>query len=303
MTPKVKGYICGVAAAICYGTNPLGALPLAKLGVDVNTIVFWRYALAALLLLPVLLYRGVSLRVSRRQLAVVGSLGILFGLSSLTLYESFNYMDAGIACTILFVYPIMVAVIMGGLFHEHIGTPTMLSICLALCGIFLLNDPFGSGASLSGTGIILVLVSSLTYAIYMVAVNRAHLGMGTLLLTFYVLCFCAITAACGAFAGGYLPRVDLTAEIWGWELMLAILPTFLSILLINVSLVEIGSTPTAILGALEPLTAVVIGITIFGEAFTFSLASGIVVVLCAVILVILAKSREKTPAPSGCRKN
>ena len=177
MSPKIKGYICGVAAAICYGTNPLGALPLKSMGVDVGTTIFWRFALAALLLLPVLLWRGVSLRVTRRQLAVVAPLGVMFGLSSLTLYESFHYMDAGIACTILFVYPIMVAVIMGGLFHEHIGTPTILSICLALCGIFLLNDPFGSGASLSGTGVTLVLVSSLTYAVYMVAVNRAHLKM------------------------------------------------------------------------------------------------------------------------------
>jgi len=295
MSPKIKGYICGVAAAICYGMNPLGALPLKSMGVDVSTTIFWRFTLAALLLLPVLLWRHVPLRVTRRQLAVVAPLGVIFGLSSLTLYESFHYMDAGIACTILFVYPIMVAVIMGGLFHEHIGTPTILSICLALCGIFLLNDPFGSGASLSGTGVTLVLVSSLTYAVYMVAVNRAHLKMGALQLTFYVLCICALTAAAGAFAGGHLPRIDLTFEMWGWELMLAMAPTFLSILLINVALVLIGSTPTAILGALEPLTAVIIGIAVFGEALTFSLALGIILVLSAVILVILAKSRPRRP--------
>lgn len=117
--------------------------------------------------------------------------------------------------------------------------------------------------------------------------------MGALQLTFYVLCICALTAAAGAFAGGHLPRIDLTLEMWGWELMLAVAPTFLSILLINVALVLIGSTPTAILGALEPLTAVIIGIAVFDEALTFSLALGIILVLSAVILVILAKSRPR----------
>ncbi len=290
MSPKVKGYVCGVVAAVCYGTNPLGALPLGRLGIEVHTMIFWRFALAVLLLGAFMLCRGISLKVTKGQLAKLAPLGVMFGLSSLTLYESFNYMDAGIACTILFVYPIMVAMIMGGLFHERIGAATIVAIAVALTGIFLLNDPLGGSASLSSVGVVLVMVSSLTYALYMVVVNRVHIELGALSLTFYVLCFCALTAGAYGLATGSLPQVVMPAEAWGWELMLAVVPTFMSVLLINVALKIIGSTPTAILGALEPLTAVVIGISVFGEALTTSLVCGIVLILGAVILVILSKS-------------
>lgn len=51
---------------------------------------------------------------------------------------SYNYMDAGIASTILFVYPVMVAVIMGIFFKEKISAITVFSILLALSGIALL---------------------------------------------------------------------------------------------------------------------------------------------------------------------
>ena len=50
--------------------------------------------------------------------------------------------------------------------------------------------------------------------------------------------------------------------------MLALIPTVVSLVLMTVAVHAIGSTPTAVMGALEPLTAVVIGVTIFGELFT-----------------------------------
>jgi drug/metabolite transporter (DMT)-like permease len=52
---------------------------------------------------------------------------------------------------------------------------------------------------------------------------------------------------------------------------------------------EVGATPTAIMGALEPLTAVAIGVLVFGELFTIKLAVGIVLILSAVLLIVLGK--------------
>ena len=130
---------------------------------------------------------------------MLGLLGVMFAVSSLTLFMSFHYMDAGIASTLLFVYPVMVAVIMAIFFRERISLVTVLSISLALCGIALLYRGEG-GAVLNTAGVVLVMASSLSYALYIVVVNRASLNMSSVKLTFYVLLFGVAVLSRPAFA-------------------------------------------------------------------------------------------------------
>lgn len=290
MSVKTKGVICGVIATVSYGTNPLGALSLYEEGYHVNTVLFYRYGLAALILLFMLLARKESLRISKGELKVVALLGLLFASSSLTLFTSFHYMDAGIASTLLFVYPIMVALLMAIFFKEKISIITWLSISLALTGITLLYDG-GGNSNLSSIGVVLVLISSLTYAIYIIVVNKAELNFSALKLTFYVLIFCILTTVGYSIAGGGMPIQLLTSEsAWGYSFMLAIVPTVISLIAMTLAVHAIGSTPTAIMGALEPLTAVIIGVTMFGKSLSINLIVGILLILGAVILIIVGKS-------------
>ena len=231
-----------------------------------------------------------SFGVDRKQLGTTCVLGILFGISSVSLFSSFYYMDAGVASTLLFVYPIMVAVIMAAFFHEKVSIATIFSIGLALAGIALLYKG-EDGTSLSGIGVMLVMLSSLSYAIYIVLVNRSSLGMPALKLTFYVLIFCILTiSAFSLFSENGRLQMLTTPSMWGFASILALGPTVISLIMMTLSVKYIGSTPTAIMGALEPLTAVMIGVTIFGETFTARLAIGITMILMAVILIIAAKS-------------
>ena len=186
MTPKIKGSICGILAAISYGTNPLGALNLYADGMNANSVIFYRYGLATAILAAIMLVQKKSFAVTRRELLVLTALGVLMAASSLSLYCSFNYMDAGIASTILFVYPVMVAVMMALFFKERVTLVTALSIVLALLGISMLYKG-GDGAALSTVGVILVMISSLTYAVYIIIVNKSSLMMSSVKLTFYVL--------------------------------------------------------------------------------------------------------------------
>ena len=50
MSEKSKGTLCGIVAAVSYGMNPLGALSLYRAGINTNSVLFYRYALAAVLL-------------------------------------------------------------------------------------------------------------------------------------------------------------------------------------------------------------------------------------------------------------
>lgn len=290
MNAKLKGTVCGIVAAVSYGTNPLGALFLYGKGINAHSVLFYRFLLAACVLGMILLWRREGFSVTRREMAVLGILGVLFATSSLSLFVSFHHMDAGVASTLLFVYPVMVAVMMALFFHEKVTLVTVFSIFLALVGIGLLYQG-DNGGTLSTVGVLLVMLSSLTYAVYIIVVNKSSLVMSSVKLTFYVLFFCVLTVGAHSLLTGE-DRIQMltTPTMWGFALMLALVPTVISLIMMVISVHLIGSTPTAIMGALEPLTAVIIGVTVFEESFTLRLAAGILLILSAVILIIAGKS-------------
>ena len=118
MNIRTKGYIIGAIAAATYGTNPIFAIPLYKNGMDTNSVLFFRYLLAIPIIIVMMKMRGRTFSLKKKEILPVISMGIVMSVSSLALFESYNYIGAGIASTILFVYPILVAIIMALLFHE-----------------------------------------------------------------------------------------------------------------------------------------------------------------------------------------
>ena len=285
MNVKAKGYILGAVAAATYGMNPLFALPLYKAGMNPDSVLFFRYLFAIPVLGMMIVARGRSFKLKRKEVLPLIIMGLLVALSSLALFQSYNYMDVGIASTLLFVYPILVALIKWIAFKEKLTLPTVLCILLALGGIGLLYKS-GDGSTLNLTGIILVMISALSYAIYIVGVNQSTLkNLATLSLTFYVLLFGLVLFLVRVDFGQSL-RVAKTWYLWGNLIALAIFPTAISFLCTTQAIQYIGSTPTAILGALEPLTAVFFGVVVFGESLTLRLSCGMLMIILAVTLII-----------------
>lgn len=289
---NLKGIAAGCLAAIFYGTNPLGALPLYGGGITPGNVLFYRYGISVAIFLIWLLARGESVKIRRGYAIKLAILGVMMSMSSMTLFVSFKYMDAGVASTILFSYPIITAVLMVMFFHERVTWRTTIAIVLALSGIALLYHGGGSGgATLSTTGMLLVLLSSLLYALYIVYVSQFKMQVSPEKYTFWVVFFGWLSVMVFMALTHETPQL-LHGTQWLWGFQLALLPTVLSLFLINIAIKSIGSTPTAIMGALEPLTAVVISCTLFGEHFTLRLASGIVLILTAVTLIILRNGKK-----------
>ena len=201
-------------------------------------------------------------------------------------------MDAGIASTILFVYPVLVAIIMAVVFKEKVSPVTMFSIALAFVGISLLCKSPG-GQTLSLVGITFVFLSSLAYAIYIVGVNRSSLkDMPIAKLTFYVLLFgLSVYVVRLKFCTGL--QLIPTPLLWVNAISLAVFPTVISLVTMTKAIHYIGSTPTAILGALEPVTALFFGVLIFGDQLTPRIILGILMVITAVTLIIGGKTLLK----------
>ena len=285
MNAKAKGYILGSIAAASYGMNPLFALPLYKAGMDPDSVLFFRYLFAIPLLGIMIKARGRSFKIQRKETFPLIIMGLLVALSSLTLFLSYNYMAAGIASTLLFVYPIMVALIMAMVFKEKLALQTIVCMLLALGGIGLLYKS-EDGSTLSLIGTLLVFASSLSYAIYIVGINQTSLkNVATLKVTFYVLLFGLSLFVTRLLYSGVLNTPDQW-YLWANLLALAVFPTAISFLCTTGAIQYIGSTPTAILGALEPVTAIFFGIAVFGESLTVRESFGLVMIIVAVTLVI-----------------
>ena len=292
----VVGILCAIGAAVCYGTNPLGALNLYAEGMNTPSVLFYRFGLAWVIIAAVMAVKALghreSLRVTGRELRTLLTLGLLFIGSSLTLYLSFHYMPAGVASTILFTYPVMTAAIMVLFFRERLRWGMVVALLLSLAGVLLLywGD---TGGTLSMLGVVLVLVSALTYALYIIVVDKSPLQMSSFKINFFVLFCCAVGMALFALLSGQPLMLPPTPRAWLWVGWLAVVPAIMALVMMVYAAKYLGSTPTAILGALEPTTAVLIGIFLFGEPFGPRLLVGILLILAAVTLVVLTNSRRK----------
>ena len=278
------GYTAGILAAAFYGLNPLFALPLYGQGMDAWSVLLFRYVLSLPMLGLMLYKQGVSLRINRHEAWALLLLGFLMAGSSVLLYLSYMYMDAGIASTILFMYPILTAVLMALFYGERMHWLVGFCLALATLGIYVLSSASNKGTvHVSTLGVGMVILSALAYALYLIYINRGAVkGMPSIKVTFYVLAMGCLPLMAGVAMQGQL----IMPHGWYWACSLA---------LTGVAIQKIGSTETAILGAMEPITAVAVGVIIFSEHISPQSALGIVLIVTAVTIVI-AKGDKQKPA-------
>ena len=292
MNSNTKGILNGIIASTSYGMNPLFGLPLYAIGIGVNSVLFYRYFLAVIIYFIWLkFFKKASLKISRQEIIPLFFLGIFFSLSSLTLFEAFHYIEAGIACTILFIYPVMVAIIMSIFFKEKVTKTVIFAILLTSIGILLLYKGKPDTA-LSIKGILIVLTSALLYALYIVGVKNIKpvKTMNSARLSFYVMLFGLIVYIVNLKFCTTLQMLP-NLKAWLFAIGLALFPTIISLETITIAIQLIGSTNTAILGALEPLTAIFFGIMFFHEQLTLRISIGIILILFGVFLIISRKMK------------
>ena len=284
------GYLAGIISGITYGMNPLFGVPVINKGLDVNSLLFYRYGVATLLMLAYMLVAKRQIRISWKQFGLMTILGVLFTGCSITLFEAYKYIPSGIATSILYIYPIMVALIMM-LFGQFPSWQTWVSIFAGVAGAVLLSIK-GGGGFIDWKGIALVIASGLCYTLFIVIVNLSKQvkAIPNLTLTFYCFFIGTIMLFCLSGFGIKLNPVP-DAVSWLNVLGLAVLPTAVATITLAAATKSVGATKTSVLGILEPLTAIVIGTLVFKEAFTLNVALGVVLILFAILFMILTEKK------------
>lgn len=290
----------GVLSAATFGLIPLFSIPELEAGMSSFGVLFYRFVFASVIMLVLLLLNHKSLRLTPREWVIMALFGLLYDCSAICLYYGYRYMSSGAATTLLFMYPVWTAVIMAVFYGERLSKRTILAIVLALLGVFFLSGgrTVDAGAPWYVVGV--VLLSGLSYSVYMVLVDRLDVRrLGSLKLTFYCLFFSLIYLTVYLFVSGKGIEAVPNAPSWANLFLLGLIPTVVSNVFLIKSIEKIGSTLAAILGAFEPVIAVVVGVSLLGEAFTLRSALGISLIIFAVILLVL---RRDTPGEKDLSK-
>ena len=287
------GFVVGLLAAICYGFIPFFTLPIKQGGAEQfmsdPTILFYRFGFASIILAIVMIARRISFKVTRGEIVTLIYLAFISDGSALFLIDGYNYMSSGVATTLHFMYPVVTAIIMMTFYNEARRLSTILAVCMAVGGVGILSwDPTGST---SLRGVVIVLISAVCYALYLIRVNRSRAAtMNSSKLVFYVMFIGALIFGAEALRQGNFTMINTSLQ-WQNLASLAFICTFVTNVSLVFSVKRIGSTMTAVLGALEPLTAVIIGCLVFHEAFNWQVMLGIALIIPAVIIIILTRRR------------
>lgn len=282
-----------MATSVTFGLIPLFTLPLMKAGMAFDSIIFYRFLFATLALAGMMKLHKESFRIEKQDIPVLVVLAVFYTVSSLFLLWGYGYMGAGVATTIHFTYPVFVTLLMLLLFKEKASWITWLAIVMAVYGVAKLSLKEGE-LTLDPVGVIIVVLSAVGYASYITTVNKSRVKtMNGRKLAFYVFAFTVVILGVKLCFSEGLQPIPSSLSLANLVL-LAIVPTIISNVTLVLAVHHIGGTLTSVLGALEPVTAVCIGVCFFGEAFTWQEGLGIALILIAVTLIILGKPIQNT---------
>ena len=276
-----KGIFYAIVSSATFGLIPLFSLGPLRNGMGGSSILFYRCAIAAVLFGGMALLRGIRLRPNRRQLFELFLLGgLCYCGSAGFLLLSYLYIPTGVATTINFLFPVVVALLMRFVFGEPMPLRTLLAIGLSLVGVALLS--WTGGALLDWRGVASAMMTVLCYGFYIVGLNKMTVRkLPGSVVTFYVLLFSAVSFAVLALCSGGINPIGSWSDAFDLTML---------------AVQAIGSTLTAVLGSMEPLTAVGVGLLVFHEQLVWNQFIGIILVVLSVGLVVFKGTQRKERA-------
>ena len=284
---RAKGILYAALSSSTFGLAPLFTLLLLAGDYSPFEALSYRWGVAALFLGVLAVFSGRSFRLGRRELVTVFLLSLFRAATSLSLIIAYQHIASGVASTIHFMYPLAVALAMMCFFREKGSAWVFAAIGMSVVGAVLLSlGNVDFTVENSALGMVF------SYGGYIVGVRKSRaVEIDSAVLTCYVMGLGALYFILGGLLTGGV-RIETDGMTWLCILGLALPATALSNMTLVQAIKRIGPTLTSIFGALEPLTAVVIGVAVFGEPFTAQGAAGILLIVAAVSVVVLRTGRR-----------
>ncbi|NCB92822.1 MAG: DMT family transporter [Clostridia bacterium] len=277
-----------IASAVLFGLMPLLTKVAYQHGSNAYSVAFGRFFIGSVILfLIILCIPNCNIKITRLQLMELVKLSFFYALMPILLYRSYEYIDSGLATTLHFTYPIVVVIIMAVFCKAKPDAKQSLCMCISIVGILLLYTP---GGQTSIRGILLAVLSGVTYAFYIVLLGKSRLGeLHPLVLSFWIACFSAIEiGTIGCLTKSI--RFDMDATAWTAEVILAVLTTVIALVLFQRGVYLCGEIKASLLSSFEPVTGILVGVFVFYEKISWNEMVGIIsIIIAAIVLVVPSK--------------
>ncbi|WP_346938351.1 DMT family transporter [uncultured Clostridium sp.] len=279
---KIKGIFYIAIASIAFGIMPILAKLAYKGGANAINTLALRFTFASIILFFYIKNKKLSLRLNKDQIKLILFMGVIgYSMTSILLFIAYNYIDVGIAGMILHTYPLMVMVLSIIIYKEKFKLKKFLYLMVTTIGVFIMLDV--KVGSINTIGVVLVLLSALCYAIYVLgASNDKVKNINSYVMTFYI---SVISAIVGSATGIATNSFNNPINFYGIIsiLLIAFISTVVALMAFLKGVKLIGPTNSAIFSALEPIVSLVLGVIVLGESISFKIIIGSTIIILAMI--------------------
>lgn len=288
---RLNGIFYAAVSSASFGFSPLFTIGLLAVGLTGFDILSYRWLIAGIILMAYATYRKKSLKLSSFDEAwKVAVLSLLRSITSVTLLIGYANISSGIASTINFMYPVIVALFMMLFCGEKRSAVDFAAIGASIFGVYLLAS--GDSLIIEGgdtkLGLICSLISAISFAAYyivMKSVRADRIEVVKFTTWIMMLSACYFIVCAFVFEGKITLITD--TKSWLYILGLGIWATMVSNITGVKAIRRIGPTLTSILGALQPITAVILGVIFLHEHLYLRSIIGIVIILTAVSIIVM----------------
>ncbi len=287
LSSRFLGIIEALLSATFFGLIPFLFLPIHEAGISPEANLIYRFAFAALMMLIPIKLKKQSLKIPLKTQLSISLGGFSYYIAALFLYSSLTHIASGVTVTIFFTNPIFVMILMAFFYKEKVEFYKIILSLIALLGIALFSGIFTSNMVVNSIGIGMAIFSSIAYAFYVLSLFMLQCTKASKeVVSFYLFSYCALFSFLYSMISNkfILPE---SSFVWLFLVLSALITAVLPNILLMSAIKKIGSVLATILGVMEPITAVFVGILVFDEVLNASIISGIIIVVVSVMLITL----------------
>lgn len=287
---RAKGFLCVAISAFIFGFTPILSKLTYSGGSNAIMLVFLRNIMCLPILYIILKYKKISLKITKieaKKLLILSLFSTI--LTALLLYGSYSFISVGMATTVHYVYPILVALVLVIFFKEKISKIKIIALIISFAGILLFFD--GEKSS-SFVGLFIAFLSGISYGLALIYMDKSGIkDYYPFLVTFYSCVFASVVLFFVAILTGKF-TLSLTGTAWSYSFIVSVLTSVIAITFMQIGVRNIGPTTTAILCMFEPITSVILGIILLNESCTFKSILGCLLILIAVLILSIFKEKQ-----------
>ena len=293
---RLNGIFYAAISSASFGFSPLFSLVLIAAGLSNFDILSYRWGIAALVLMVYAFCKKKTLRLnSFDETWKVILLSALRSITSITLLIGYANISSGIAATINFMYPVIVTLCMMLFFGEKRSGIDIISIAVSIFGVYLL----ASGDSIvvengnTTLGLVCSLISAFSFAGYYIVMKQVKADkIEVVKFTTWIMMLSSVYFIISAFV--FEQHLSFITDGWQWLsiLGLGLWATMVSNITGVKAIRRIGPSLTSILGALQPVTAVILGMLFLGEHLYMRSLIGIALILVSVSVIVMHQGKN-----------